>query len=214
MRLYDYAASANCYKVRLLLAQLELPYERVPVDIFAGDTLTDDFARLNPVRSTPVLVPETGPPLPESNAILLHLAEGTMLLPPEPVQRAQVYRWLFFEQADVIPAIAGLRFRLMTGRLAPDAPGARARREAGEELLRLLDEHLAERSFVVDAGYSIADISLHAYLHVAGDAGFVLPPAVRSWIERVQAQPRFMNDLEPYPENARPGASRSIYDRD
>ena len=122
MRLYDYAASANCYKVRLLLAQLELPYERVPVDIFAGDTLTDDFARLNPVRSTPVLVPETGPPLPESNAILLHLAEGTMLLPPEPVQRAQVYRWLFFEQADVIPAIAGLRFRLMTGRLAPDAP--------------------------------------------------------------------------------------------
>ena len=155
MRLYDYAASANCYKVRLLLAQLELPYERVPVDIFAGDTLTDDFARLNPARSTPVLVPDTGPPLPESNAILLHLAEGTTLLPPEPAQRAQVYRWLFFEQADVIPAIAGLRFRLMTGRLSPDAPAARARRAAGEELLRLLDEHLAERSFVVDAGYSI-----------------------------------------------------------
>ena len=98
------------------------------------------------------------------------------------------------------------------GRLSPDAPAARARRAAGEELLRLLDEHLAERSFVVDAGYSIADISLHAYLHVAGDGGFVLPPGVRSGIERVASPPRFMTDLEPYPENARPGASRSIYD--
>jgi len=79
VRLYDYRASGNCYKVRLALAQLALPYERVPVDIFAGGTLTDEFARLNPIRTTPVLVPDAGPPLPESGAILLHLAEGTPL---------------------------------------------------------------------------------------------------------------------------------------
>src|SRR5215211_2609013 len=168
MRLYDYSASGNCYKVRLLLAQLGLPYERVPVDIFAGDTLTDEFGRLNPARSTPVLVRDGDPPLAESNAILLHLAEGTELLPDEPAARAQMYRWLFFEQADVIPAIAGLRFRLLTRRLAPDDPAARSRRAAGKQVLALLDDHLAGRDFLVDA-YSAADIALYAYLHVAGD---------------------------------------------
>lgn len=212
MRLYDYSASGNCYKVRLLLAQLGLPYERVPVDIFAGETLTDEFGRLNPARSTPVLVRDGDPPLAESNAILLHLAEGTELLPDEPAARAQVYRWLFFEQADVIPAVAGLRFRLLTGRLAPDDPEARSRRAAGEEVLALLDEHLAGREFLVDAGYSVADIALFGYLHVAGDAGFTLPARVRAWIERVEARPGFVDDLEPYPANAHPGAGRSIYD--
>jgi glutathione S-transferase len=212
MRLHDYRASGNCYKVRLALAQLELPYERVPVDIFAGETLTDEFARLNPARTTPVLERETGPPLPESNAILLHLADGTRLLPDEPGERAQVYRWLFFEQAELMPAIAGLRFRLMTGRIAPDAPGTRSRRAAGDALLRLLADHLAEREFLVDGGYSVADIAVYAYVHVAGDAGFTSPDPVRSWIERVQAQPGFMNDLVPYPPNARSGVSVSIYD--
>src|SRR5215208_2339493 len=181
MRLYDYAASGNCFKVRLLLSQLGLPYERVPVDIFAGDTLTDEFARLNPARTTPVLVRDGDPPLPESNAILLHLAEGTELLPDDAAARAQAYRWLFFEQADVIPAIAGLRFRLFTGRLSPDDPRALGRRAAGEEVLALLDQKLAGRDFLVDGGYSVADIALYGYVHVAGDAGFALPPAVRAW---------------------------------
>lgn len=212
MRLHDYRASGNCYKVRLALAHLAVPYERVPVDIFAGETLTDEFARLNPARTTPVLEPVSGSPLPESNAILLHLADGTRLLPDEPGERAQVYRWLFFEQAELIPAIAGLRFRLLTGRLARGAPDARARRAAGEELLRLLADHLARREFLVGSAYSVADIAVYAYVHVSGEAGFTLPDAVRSWIGRVQARPGFMNDLEPYPPNARPGASLSIYD--
>jgi glutathione S-transferase len=212
VRLYDYAASANCYKVRLALAQLELPYERVPVDIFAGDTLTDEFARLNPARTTPVLVREGEEPLPESAAILLRLAEGTALLPDDPAERAQVYRWLVFEQTDVIPAVAGLRFRLQTGRLHPDDDGARDRRAAGEELLGLLAEQLATRDFVAGAAYSVADIALYGYLHVAHEAGYDPPSPVRSWLERVAATPRFMNDLEPYPANARPGAGRSTYD--
>jgi glutathione S-transferase len=212
VRLYDYNASGNCYKVRLALAQLELPYERVPVDIFAGDTLTDEFARLNPARATPVLVREGEEPLPESAAILLHLAEDTALLPDDPAERAQVYRWLVFEQTDVIPAVAGLRFRLQTGRLHPDDDGARARRAAGEELLRMLAEHLSTRDFVAGATYSVADIALYGYLHVAHEAGYDPPGPVRSWLERVAATPRFMNDLEPYPANARPGAGRSTYD--
>jgi glutathione S-transferase len=212
MRLYDYAASGNCYKVRLALAQLRVPYERVPVDIFAGDTLTDDFARLNPARSTPVLVRDGAEPLSESNAILLHLAEATALLPDDAAERAQVYRWLFLEQADLIPAVAGLRFRLLTGRLDPDGEEARARRRAGEELLRLLDEHLSTREFIAAPRYSVADIALYAYLHVAHEAGYAIPAAVRRWLDRVKAEPGFIDDLEPYPPNARPGAGRSIYD--
>jgi glutathione S-transferase len=210
VRLYDYAASANCYKVRLLLAQLDVEYERVPIDIFGGDTLTDDFAAINPARSTPVLEPSPGTYLPESNAILLHLAEGTPFLPSDP----QAYRWLFFEQADVVPAIGGLRFRLITGRLRPDDPDALRRRAAAHEVLRLLDAHLAEREFFVGAGYSVADIGIYGYVHVTGEAGIDLGPyaELRAWLARVEGSPRFMNDLEPYPANAMVGAGRSIYD--
>jgi glutathione S-transferase len=112
LRLYDYAASANCYKVRLLLAQLRQPYERVPIDIFAGDTLTDHFQAKNPARSTPVLQIGESTYLTESNAILFFLAEGTPFLPDDPFQRAVVVRWLIFEQTDVMMTMGGLRFRL------------------------------------------------------------------------------------------------------
>jgi glutathione S-transferase len=140
--LYDYMASANCYKVRLLLAQLELPYERVAIDIFDGHTLTDDFARLNPHRSTPVLELEDGRTLIESNAILWYLALGIRFFPEDPVEQAEVVRWLIYEQADVMPAIGGLRFRLVTGRFAPDSPEAERRRRDAHEVLGILDEHL------------------------------------------------------------------------
>jgi glutathione S-transferase len=210
MKLYDYAASANCYKVRLLLAQLGREYERVPVDIFGGDTLTDEYAAINPVRTTPVLEDPLGTFLQESNAILLHLARGTAFLPDDP----QVYRWLFFEQADVVPTMGGLRFRLITGRLSPDDPDAVQRREASYEVLALLDIELAQRDFLVGSTYSVADIGIYGYVHVADEAGLDLDPyaSLRAWLARVQAQPGYMNDLEPYPPNARAGASRSIYD--
>jgi glutathione S-transferase len=209
LRLHDYRASGNCYKVRLLLAQLGREYERVPVDIFAGDTLTDDFARLNPARHVPVLEEDGAEPLPESNAILVHLAEGTDFLPDDP----QVLRWLFYEQAEIIPGIAGLRFRLQTGRLDPDSAQAEARRAAGREVLRLLDDHLSRRSFLAGDRYTVADIAVYAYVHKAGEAGFDLDehPSVREWIARIGGTAGYMNDLEPYPENARKGAGRSIY---
>ena len=214
LRLHDYAASGNCYKVRLLLAQLGREYERVPVDIFAGDTLTDHFGRLNPVRETPVLEEEGADPLPESNAILLHLAEGTDYLSDDPAERAQTLRWLFWEQSEVIPALAGLRFRLMTGRLAPDAPGAERRRAGAHSVLGVLANHLDGRQFMVGERYSVADISLYAYVSVAHEAGLDLRehPAIGDWLERVEGTPGFMNDFEPYPPNSQVGQSRSIYD--
>jgi glutathione S-transferase len=214
LTLYDYAASANCYKVRLLLAQLGREYRRVPVDIFAGETLTDAFATMNPARTTPVLAVGDSAFLPESGAIMLYLAEGSELLPADALARAQVARWLLYEQADVVPAIGGLRFRLVTGRLAAGDPRAVARRRAAGEVLALLDGHLAANDFLVDRRYSVADIGMYGYVHVAPDAGIDLAPfaAVRAWLARVAAQPGHVADLEPYPANAAPGAGRSTYD--
>ena len=210
LRLYDYAASANCYKVRLLLAQLGRPYERVPVDIFGGETLTDEYAAINPARETPVLEIGEGVYLPESGAILAYLAEGTDLLPHDREQRAQVLRWLLFEQTGVMMTIGGLRFRLITGRIS--AAAADRGRERARAALALLDEHFARHDFLVGR-YGIADIAVYGYTHVAGEAGVELAdfPAVEAWCERVAAQERYMNDLAPYPANAQLGAGRSIY---
>src|SRR4051794_1714197 len=186
LRLYDYGASANCLKVRLLLAQLDIPHERVAVDIFAGETLTDEFAAINPARATPVL--QVGDRyLTESNAILAYLAAGTPLLPDEAWAHAEVVRWLILEQTDVMPALGGLRFRLVTGRLAPDEPDALRRREAGESILALLDAQLAGGDFLA-GGYSIADIAVYAYTHVAPEAGYDLGAHanVGAWLRRVE----------------------------
>jgi len=214
VRLYDYVASANCYKARLLLAQLGREYERVPIDIFAGDTLTCEYADINPARSTPVLETDDGRYVHESNAILWYLAEGTPFLPNDPFERAHVLKWLILEQTDVMFGLGGYRFRIITGRWAPDDPAAVRRRELGVHALRMLEEHLEDTQFFVGDRYSIADISVYAYTHTAPEAGFDLDafPAVTAWLRRVEQQPGFVNDLEPYPENARPGASRSIYD--
>ena len=213
MRLYDYGPSANCFKARLLLAQLEQPYERVPVDIFGGDTLTDDFAGKNPARSTPVLEIDDGRYLQESNAILWYLAEGTRYLPEDPFERAHVLKWLVLEQTDVMPGIGGLRFRLLTNRWRADEPEAVRRRELGLGALAMLDRHLRRRTFAVAERYTIADVSLYAYTHTAPEAGFDLAafPSVGAWLARVEAQSRFVNDLEPYPANAERGAGSSTY---
>jgi glutathione S-transferase len=206
MRLHDYAASGNCYKVRLLLALLGRDYERVSVDIFAGDTLTDAYAALNPLRETPVLELDDGTAIAQSPAILWFLADGTEFLPDAPVERAHVLQWLAFEQERVMGGIGGPRFRRLTGR--PELPG---RLEIGGAALTLLDAELAGRDWLVGEHCTIADLAVFGYGHRAADVGLAPGPRLQAWIERVRALPGFVDDLAPYGANARPGAGRSIY---
>lgn len=213
MRLYDYAASGNCYKVRLLLALTGRQVERVPVDIFAGDTLTPEFERLNFARETPVLELDDGTTIVQSNAILSYLAEGTPFLPADALGRAQVVQWLTFEQEHVMTGIAGARFRHLTGR-QPEV--VEQRLPVARRALDVLDAHLAggPRAWIVGDAPTIADLSNYGYVHVAGDVGLDLAgdwPAVHAWTARIAALPGYANDLVPYPDNALPGAGRSIY---
>ena len=211
MRLYDYTASGNCLKVRLLLSLLDREYERVPIDIFAGDTLTPEYARINPARETPALELDDGAVITQSNAILWFLAEGTAYLPASALERARVVQWLSFEQERVMPGIGGARFRLLTGRASKLEPGRFA---LGTSALVTLDDHLRDHEYLVGGTPTIGDLSVFAYAHVAADAGFDLGayPAVEAWLDRMQRHDRFVNDFERYPDNARPGHGRSIYD--
>jgi glutathione S-transferase len=178
-------------------------------DIFAGETLTDDYAAINPARETPVLQAGEDTYLPESGAILAYLAEGTPLLPDDRERRAQVVHWLLFEQTGVMMPIGGLLFRAITGRISGEA--AERGRERARAALAILEGHLAGEDFFAAGRYTIA--GAYGYAHVAGEAGVDLEgyPAVRAWCERVVEQDGYMNDLEPYPANARLGAGRPIY---
>src|SRR5204862_5403771 len=140
--------------------------------IFGGDTLTCEYVDINPARSTPVLETDDGRYVQESNAILWYLAEGTPFLPDDPFDRAHVLKWLILEQSDVMFGIGGYRFRIITGRWTPDDPRAVQRREIGVAALRMLDEHLRERTFLVAERYTIADISVYAYAHTTREAAF------------------------------------------
>jgi glutathione S-transferase len=210
MRLYDYAASGNCFKVRLLLGLLGTPYERVPVDIFAGDTLTDAYFAINPVRETPVLELGDGERIAQSSAVLWYLAEGTPFLPDGPLERARVVQWLAFEQERVMSALGGARFRLITGRADADDPAIVARLETGRAALDVLDAHLSEREWVVGESITIADLGLFPYISVA-PLDVSEWPRVSLWLERIRALPGFVDDFIVYPDNARAGAGASIY---
>jgi glutathione S-transferase len=185
--------SGNCYKVRLALEQLGLPYRWVEIDPAAGDTRTPEFLAMNLDGKVPTLQLEDGTFLAESNAILNYLADGTRLLPKERMPRAQVLQWMFFEQYSHEPYVAVARAILRYQ--PPDSP-RRAElprlHERGARALAVMDRHLARTPFFVAERYSIADIALYAYTHCAGEGGFDLPayPAVGAWLERVKAQPR------------------------
>jgi glutathione S-transferase len=214
VRLYDYPSSPNCYKVRLALAELGLDYERVNVDIFGGDTLTEEFGRTNPARTTPVLELDDGRHLVESNAIVLYLAEGSELVPDDELQRAEALAWLFYEQARVFPIIGGLRLTLSTGRSTLEDEGTRRQRRMGVGITALLAQHLEERDYFVGDGFTVADLALYGYMQAAGEAGIDTSrfPALEAWLDRVRTRPRHVADLEPLPENAQPGKGRSIFD--
>ena len=192
---YGMADSGNCYKVKLALEQLALPYRWVEVDSTKGATRTADFLAMNPNGRVPTLALEDGTFLPESNAILFYLAENSRLLPTGRLQRARVLQWMFFEQYSHEPCIAVARFILRY--LPPDAP-RRAEmprlQERGNQALGVMEQHLQREPFFAAGQYSVADIALFAYTHCAGEYGFDMKryPAINAWLARVQSQPRFV----------------------
>ena len=191
LRLYDYFDSGNGYKARLALAQLAIPYRLIAVDIDKGETRTPEFLAMNPNGRIPLLALENGAYLAESNAILCYLAEGTALMPGDALARAQILQWLFFEQYSHEPNIATARYWLRHGLMTPARePLFAQKRLAGYAALAVMENHLATRDFFVGA-YSIADIALYAYTHVAEQGEFDLArfPSVTAWLARVRAQP-------------------------
>jgi glutathione S-transferase len=193
--LYDYLDSGNGYKVRLLLAQLDRAYRRVELDIMRGGTRTADFLAKNPNGRIPTLELDDGTCLAESNAILWYLADGTPYLPTGKLERAQVLQWMFFEQYSHEPYVATPRFILK--HLPADSPRRAElpkRLEQGRAALGVMETRLAGRQFFVGERYSIADIALYAYTHVAHEAQLDLAPypGVRAWIARVASQPRYV----------------------
>ncbi|MGB0060845.1 glutathione S-transferase family protein [Candidatus Binatus sp.] len=196
IRLYDYLISGNGYKVRLLLTQLAIPFKRIELNITKGETRTPEFLRKFPNGRIPAVELDDGKLLFESNAIITYFAEGTPLMPADRFQRAQVLQWLFFEQYSHEPYIASVRYLVMHPEVAdPRRPIVDTMmRPRGYDALGVMEGQLKSREWFVGERYSIADIALYAYTHVAGEGGFSLTgyPAIRAWLERVKSQPRYI----------------------
>ncbi len=191
MLLYNSAVSGNCYKVRLLAAHLGLPLELHELSVVDRSNRAEVLGDLNPARRVPTLVLDDGRPLGESNAILWYLGDGTAYVPDDRYDRAQVLQWQFFEQYQHEPAIAVVRFLLAySGEAEKHADRIREQTANGYVALDAMERHLTGRAFLVGDRYSIADISLYAYTHVAHEGGFDLGPypAIRAWLDRVAGQ--------------------------
>ncbi len=199
LRLYDFLPSGNGYKIRLLLTQLGMPFERIEVDIIQGLSRTPEFLNKNLNGKIPVLEIEPGKYLAESNAILVYLSEGTEYFPYDRFLRAKVLQWLFFEQYSHEPYIATPRFWMtIINRGEEHQAEIEKRQISGYLALNVMENHLKTNSFFVGERYSIADISLFAYTHVADEAGYDLTPfpAVQAWVDRVKGQPRYIEITE------------------
>jgi glutathione S-transferase len=192
MLLYDSPVSGNCYKVRLLLTQLGLPFERRTVSVVDRSGRKELLGDLNPARRVPTLILDDGRPLAESGAILWYFGEGTRFVPADAYERAQVLQWMFFEQYDHEPTIAVARFWLaFSGRAEEFEPRREELTAAGYRALDAMERHLAGREWLVGSSSSLADIALYAYTHVADEGGFELDryPAIGAWLARFAAQP-------------------------
>jgi glutathione S-transferase len=191
--LYNSAVSGNCYKVRLLFSHLGIEYETVELSVVDRSNRPEVLGGLNPAQRVPTLVLDDGRPLGESNAILWYFGDGTEYVPIDPYERAQVLQWQFFEQYQHEPAIAVARFLIAYSELPPEQyekrlPGLT---KSGYVALDAMERHLADHAYLVGERYSLADISLYAYTHVAPEGGFDLEsyPAIRAWLDRVASRP-------------------------
>ena len=191
MLLYNNQVSGNCYKVRLLFAHLGIEYERRDLDVLDRSNRREVLGALNPALRVPTLVLDDGRALAESDAIIFHFAEGTQYLPDDSFERAQVLQWLFFEQYNHEPNIAVARFWALFDVTPPSTADYELKMKAGRAALKAMDAHLTDHPYFVGERYTIADIALYAYTHVAPEGGFELEPypAIRTWIQRVMGQP-------------------------
>jgi glutathione S-transferase len=195
MKAYGDVWSGNCYKMKLALTQLGLPFEWVPVDIMKSESRTPEFLAKNPNGRVPMLELDNGTCLAESNAILWYLAEGTALVPDSRLARAQALQWMFFEQYSHEPNIATSRYIIRYLGNPPEKKAAlEARVAPGYAALGVMETHLKANGWFAGGRYSIADIALYAYTHCAGEGGFDLTrfPSVRAWLARVESQPLYI----------------------
>ena len=186
--LHDYLPSQNGWKARVLMGLLDIEYRLKPVAIFSGESRAEAFLDRNPVGAIPALELDDGQTIAESNAILVYLARGSRYLPEDRFLDAKVMQWLFFEQYYVEPTIATLRFWTLTGRLAANAGiPVESRREKAGRALEALERTLRNEQFLVGSAFTIADLAVYAYGHLAGDCGFSYAPypSVSAWLARV-----------------------------
>jgi len=192
IRLYDSLISGNAYKARLVLTQLRIPFTHILLDTLKGETRTPEFLTVNPYGQVPAVVLDDGEVLTQSGAILCYFAEGTPLLPADKLSRARVLQWMFFEQNSLEPTIAEARYWVRFLGMEEEWRDQLAKkREGGYRVLDRMESHLAREAFLVGGAYTIADIALYAYTHVAHEGGFDLAryPAIEAWLARVRAQP-------------------------
>ena len=195
MRVYGDSRSGNCYKISLLCSELGREYEWQEIDILAGDTRTPQFLAMNPNGRIPLLALPDGRYLPESNAILWYLAEGSELCGQDRFDRARILQWMFFEQYSHEPNIATSRFIIQYLGNPPDREAALAeKRVAGYKALDVMEQQLLRNRFMTGDAFNIADIALFAYTHVAREGGFELEryPAIRGWLDEIRNRPKFV----------------------
>ncbi|HEY9838551.1 MAG TPA: glutathione S-transferase family protein [Vampirovibrionales bacterium] len=195
-RLYQMNSSGNCYKIRLLLTQLQIPFEIIEIDILKQESRTPEFLVKNPNGRVPVLETPDGKFLAESNAIMFYLSQDSEFFPADKWQQAKVMEWLFFEQYSHEPYIATSRYWItLLGKADEYREALHQKKEPGYAALRVMEKHLEKNRFFVGDRYTIADIGLFAYTHVAPEGGFDLTPflAIQAWIQRIMGQPRYFN---------------------
>jgi glutathione S-transferase len=188
--IYGDRVSGNCLKVKWVAARLRIPYRWIQTDVMKGQSRTPEFLALSPAGQVPLVILEDGRPLAQSGAIILHLAEGSDLIPSDPYERARMLEWMFWEQNNHEPYVAVARFhRFLLGKPAHEIEPRLMERGAGA--LARMEQHLSETTpFLLGGTLTLADVALVAYTRVAGDGGFDLGlyPAVKAWVARVEAE--------------------------
>lgn len=198
LRLYDTKLSGNAWKVRILLRQLDIPFERVTIDLATGATHEPAFKAKSRFARVPVLEFPDGRTLIESSAILLHFARGTALLPADPFLETEVTSWLLFEQADLMRALALPRFYNLRGIAGQNAAKIAVLREFGQQGLAKLEGWLDSHDWLVGNGYTIADLGVFPYVYMASEGDYDMSkyPAIRAWLQRVASRPGWVPLIE------------------